>query len=323
MIQVASELVGQHLQQGLIPGAALGYIDLAGNMHTFYGGLKRLGASASIDRETYFDLASLTKVLFTVPHILKLSEVGLLNLDDPLGRFLPVQPDLSQCTLRQLITHTSGLPAWEAFYTWESPQQTLAKRIIDHAWTLKTQYLYSDIGYILLGFVLAKLGGELNNFALPPGLTFSPQPAQCAATENCPWRGRILQGEVHDENCFALGKATGHAGLFGSLEGVLTHAKSLMENYLSPAAKAEMCRIQHPERALGWVVQQAGFSGGSLCSPQTLGHTGFTGTGVWLDFGRGYAWALLTNRVHPSRHTQGGIAQLRQAVGNSIAAQWA
>lgn len=91
---------------------------------------------------------------------------------------------------------------------------------------------------------------------------------------------------------------------------------------LSPAALAEMRRPQHAERALGWQIPQPAFSGGSLCSRQTLGHTRFTGTGVWLDFERGYAWALLTNRVHPSRHQETSIQELRRSVGNVIAAAW-
>ena len=91
---------------------------------------------------------------------------------------------------------------------------------------------------------------------------------------------------------------------------------------LSRAALAEMCRPQHAERALGWMIPHPPYSGGSLCSRQTLGHTGFTGTGVWMDFERGYAWVLLTNRVHPSRHRETGIIELRRAVGNAIAAQW-
>jgi CubicO group peptidase (beta-lactamase class C family) len=91
---------------------------------------------------------------------------------------------------------------------------------------------------------------------------------------------------------------------------------------LSAAAMAEMRRPQQAERALGWQIPHPGFSGGSLCSRQTLGHTGFTGTGVWMDFERGYAWVLLTNRVHPSRHRESGILELRRAVGNALAAAW-
>jgi CubicO group peptidase (beta-lactamase class C family) len=155
-------------------------------------------------------------------------------------------------------------------------------------------------------------------------LTFNPNNREdCAATERDPWRGRMLRGEVHDENCFALGGATGHAGLFGSLRAVLAYVQDLMNGrVLSPAALEVMRRPHHAERALGWQISGPGFSGGSLCSPQTLGHTGFTGTGVWMDFGRGYAWALLTNRVHPSRHRETGIAELRRAVGNAVAAGW-
>jgi len=107
----------------------------------------------------------------------------------------------------------------------------------------------------------------------------------CAATEQDPWSGRVLQGEVHDENCSALGGATGHAGLFGSSRGNLANVHRLMNGaVLSPAALREMRRPQYAERALGWLIPHPPYSGGSLCSRQTLGHTGITGTGIWMDF---------------------------------------
>jgi len=293
-------------------------------------GVKHLEKPGPVTPETLFDLASLTKVLFTVPQVLKLVEDGLADLDDPLSRFLPEMSwiqdsELPKRTLRQLLTHTSGLPAWEPIYTWGTDSNLLKQRVLQHRWEVKPvgEHVYSDIGYILLGLVLERLRGKsLLEFDLPEGFAFNPKnPEDCAATERDPWRGRILQGLVHDENCFALGGATGHAGLFGSLRAVLAYVHDLMNGrVLSKAALELMRRPQHAERALGWMIPQPGFSGGSLCSPQTLGHSGFTGTGVWMDFERGYAWALLTNRVHPSRHRETGIVELRKAVGNAIAA---
>ncbi len=278
----------------------------------------------------HFDLASLTKVLFTVPEVLRLVEEGLANLDDPLSRFFPEmawmqESPLPRRTLRQLLTHTAGLPAWAPMYTWNPRPELLKQQILQQRWEVGEPgpTVYSDLGYILLGFVLERLRGKpLTEFALPAGLTWKPQPEDSVATERCPWRGRVLRGEIHDENAFALGGA-GHAGLFGSLAGVLARAQAILDgSLLSRAALEEMVRPQSAERALGWVLRQPGFSGGSLCSPRTLGHTGFTGTGVWIDLERGYAWALLTNRVHPSRHKESGIIELRRAVGNAIAAEW-
>jgi len=332
MLEPAAKVVQQAVVSGRIPGAALGVVRLDGSPETACWGVKHLQKPDPIDPDTWFDLASLTKVLYTVPQILRLVEDGLADLDDPLSRFLPElawmqNSALPSRTLRQLLSHTGGLPAWEAIYTWGGEPHNLKHRVLQHRWEVGPvgNHVYSDIGYILLGLVLERVRGQpLAAFPLPEGLTFNPPtPQNCAATEEDPWRGRVLQGEVHDENCFALGGATGHAGLFGSLRGVLIYAQRLMNGeVLSPAALAEMRRPQHPERALGWQIPHPPFSGGSLCSRQTLGHTGFTGTGIWLDFERGYAWALLTNRVHPSRNKDTGIVELRRAVGNAIAAAW-
>lgn len=332
MLENAARIVRSAVESGRIPGAALGVVHLDGSTEMFCGGVKHLQKPGSIDSNTLFDLASLTKVLFTVPQILHLVEEGLADLDDPLLRFMPEMAwmqdsELPRRTLRQLLTHVSGLPGWEAIYTWGGESHTLKQRVLQHRWEVGPvgAHVYSDIGYILLGLVLERVRGQnLAAFALPEGLCFNPtQPEDCAATEQDPWRGRTLQGEVHDENCFALGGAAGHAGLFGSLRGILAYVQRLMKGeVLSPAALAEMRRPQHAERALGWLIPYPPYSGGSLCSHQTLGHTGFTGTGVWIDFERGYAWVLLTNRVHPSRHRETGIQELRRAVGNAIAAAW-
>lgn len=332
MLKKASQIVTSAVESGRIPGVALGVVGLDGSSEMFCSGVKHLQKPEPVDPDTLFDLASLTKVLFTVPQVLHLVEEGLADLDDPLSSCLPELAwmqgsELPNRTLRQLLTHVAGLPAWEAIYTWGGEAHTLKHRVLQHRWEVKPvgAHVYSDIGYILLGLVLERTRGKgLDVFTLPEGLLFNPpNPAQCAATEHDPWRGRVLQGEVHDENCFALGGATGHAGLFGSLKGVLAYVHRLMKGeVLSPAALAEMRRPQHAERALGWLIPTPSYSGGSLCSRQTLGHTGFTGTGVWMDFERGYAWVLLTNRVHPSRHKETGIAELRRAVGNAIAAAW-
>ncbi|WP_027882893.1 serine hydrolase domain-containing protein [Meiothermus rufus] len=332
MLEKAAQIVEQAVTSGRIPGAALGLVALDGTLQMACFGLRHLQKPDPIEPDTLFDLASLTKVLFTVPQGLRLVEEGRADLDDPLSTFLPElawlqDSPLPKRTLRQLLTHTAGLPAWEALYTWGGEPPTLKQRILQHRWALGPvgEVVYSDIGYILLGLVLERVRGQaLATFALPEGFCFNPsRPEACAATEEDPWRGRILQGEVHDENSFALGGAAGHAGLFGSLQGVLAYAQALMRGeVLSKAALAEMRRPQQGVWALGWQLAHPGFSGGSLCSRQTLGHTGFTGTGLWLDFERGYAWALLTHRVHPSRHRESGIQELRRAVGNTIAAAW-
>ena len=165
----------------------------------------------------------------------------------------------------------------------------------------------------------SKIPEELNLRTFEIGvISFRPDPALCAATERCSWRGRVLRGEVHDENAFALGGAAGHAGLFGTVDGVLDAAQTMLAA-LPPGLKGVRER-QSATRTLGWEAKHDGWSGGDACSEDTIGHTGFTGTGLWIDFGRGLAWTLLTNRVHPTRHRDSGILSLRREVGNRIAA---
>jgi CubicO group peptidase (beta-lactamase class C family) len=181
--------------------------------------------------------------------------------------------------------------------------------------------VYSDINFILLGILIERLTGRpLAEQPLPPGFTFAPDPDRCAATEQCTWRGRVMRGQVHDENAYALGGPSGHAGLFGGVDAILDFAGRLLDgSLLPPALLDEMARPVGATRALGWEVRHPGWSGGDACPPGTLGHTGFTGTGLWIDRAGGRAWTLLTNRVHPSRHVETGIAPLRRAVGDRVA----
>src|ERR1700744_1835045 len=144
----------------------------------------------------------------------------------------------------------------------------------------------------------------MTDLELPPGLTWYPEPSETAATERGTWRGRVLRGEVHDENAFALGGAAGHAGLFGTIDGLLDFAQGLLR--VGEPALAGIRTKQSAPRTLGWEARHQGWSGGDTCSEETIGHTGFTGTGLWIDFHRGLAWSLLTNRVHPTRHPDTG-----------------
>ena len=158
---------------------------------------------------------------------------------------------------------------------------------------------------------------------MPRGLSFKPTPASCVATEDCPWRGKVLRGSVHDERAYALGGAAGHAGLFGTVDGVLGFARALMAGeVLSPASMRLIRTSQFHHRTHGWELPYGGWSGGEACSRSTIGHTGFTGTGLWVDFERGMAWTLLTNRVHPTRHRDRAIYELRPEIGRSVIEAW-
>jgi CubicO group peptidase (beta-lactamase class C family) len=133
-----------------------------------------------------------------------------------------------------------------------------------------------------------------------------------------------MRGEVHDENAFALGGASGHAGLFGQADALLDFAQDVLAEGalgttgLTPASITELRQRHAGTRSVGWEMAHPAWSGGDSCLPDTIGHTGFTGTGIWIDFAHGLAWTLLTNRVHPSRHTDSGILALRRAVGERV-----
>ena len=162
-------------------------------------------------------------------------------------------------------------------------------------------------------------GAALSAWPLGEGLSYGPPPGPAVATEACAWRGRVLKGEVHDENAAALGGAAGHAGLFGTVDGVLDHALAVLDG--SGATPAMLDAIRNPangDRTCGWDSRHPGWPGGDACSPGTIGHTGFTGTGLWIDFARGLAWTLLTNRVHPTRHGADAIFTLRLEVGEAV-----
>jgi len=328
MLERARSLVEEQIRAGRFPGAVLGAVTADGTREVL--ALGRLGLEPDPEParlDAYYDLASLTKVLFTVREVLRAAEEGLLDLDDPLRRHLPEaawlqpEPNFAGKTLRELLVHTAGLPAWAPLYTWGEGER-LKARVLQEPWPL-SEPVYSDLGYILLGLVLERVRRRpLLEFALPAGLTWRPDPAQTAPTERCPWRGRLLRGEVHDENAHALGGAAGHAGLFGTADGVLDQLEAILQKtWLSPAALDEMVRPQTEERALGWSRRHPGWSGGALASPRAIGHTGFTGTGAWVDLERGVGWVLLTNRVHPSRHRENVLPWLRPRVANAILAE--
>jgi CubicO group peptidase (beta-lactamase class C family) len=320
--------IAEALGERRIPGAVLGVVDAAGSRSVRCDGFAQIEPSrVAMTRETIFDLASLTKVLFTTTTILKLAEAGKLSLDQPLADLIP---DLRQydpkaperaLTIRQCLTHQTFLPNVEPLYTYAHDPQTLRAFVLQRVWKHGPP-VYSDINFILLGIIIERVTGRpLGQQPLRAGFTFTPDPSRCAATERCTWRGRVMRGEVHDENAYALGGPSGHAGLFGGVDAVLDFARAMLDGSLmKPESITLLHRREAPQRTLGWEMKYDTWSGGPTCSDDTIGHTGFTGVGLWIDFPRGLAWTLLTNRVHPSRHVDTGIIPLRRMVGERVIA---
>jgi CubicO group peptidase (beta-lactamase class C family) len=326
----ASEIVRQHLSTHPIPGAAWAVARGADLELDCAGHLWHTADAPAVTLETVWDLASLTKVLVTVPLLLKLWERGRLDLDAPLGDALPeVRGDpLATATVTQLATHTAGLEALSRLRFWGLPRHEALERALHEPRPLENGITYSDQGYIALTCLLERLySARIDDVAaqqlfnpLEVALTYHPNPEHCAATE---LEGdRLLRGVVHDENTRALEGVSGHAGLFGSVRAVSDYVRTLMEGRVIGRAALErmvapVAVADNDARAFGWVLRHPGWLGGEGAPTGAIGHTGFTGTGVWIDPRTAHFNVLLTNRVCPSRHADSGIAALRRAFNDA------
>ena len=330
-LAAAAPLLADATASGRIPGAALAVVarDAEGRdarpAMAAFGLARREPAPEPLAPGTWFDLASLTKPIFTATTLLRLVDEGRIRLDTTLGEIIPdlraydpAAPE-RRLTIEACLAHQTVLPAVEPLYTYGQDPATLRAFILQRRWA-EGPAVYSDVNYMLLGIAIERLlGRPLAEIEVGSGLSFRPPPESCAATEFCTWRGRMLRGETHDENAFALGGAAGHAGLFGTAEGVIGFAAALLgRRGWSDAMLSAATRRVGGDRSCGWEVAHPGWHGGTAASPGTIGHLGFTGTGLWVDFEHGLAWTLLTNRVHPSRYAETGIMPLRRAVGEAV-----
>lgn len=319
------------VEEGRMPCASLGVISADGTKAVAFDGRSAIQPEPEmLTRDHWFDLASVSKVIATTTMILELAEQGRLDLDAPLTSVIP---DLRQydvehaaerrITFRQCLAHNTFLPAVFPIYTYADDPLRARAFVLQHEWAHGAP-VYSDINFILLGIAIERLtGAPLSDWSLGDGLSYGPPPGPAVSTEFCTWRNRLLKGEVHDENAAALGGAPGHAGLFGTVDGVLEFARALMAGEVLSPASMDLIRTSHfHHRTHGWELPYGGWSGGESCSRSTIGHTGFTGTGLWIDFERGMAWTLLTNRVHPTRHRDRAIYELRPQIGRSVVEAW-
>jgi CubicO group peptidase (beta-lactamase class C family) len=299
-------------------------------------------------RDTIFDLASLTKPLATTTAVMLLASDGALSLDDPVTKFLPVfaERDKETVTLRHLLTHSSGLKPWRGFHELLlERERKLGERLIGTPAAREfvldrvlrsglvhepgAAAVYGDLDFITLGAVVEAVSRQpLDEFCAArvfgplgmrdtffvrlsdgePGLP-APLRRRVAATENCPWRGRVVWGEVHDPNASVMGGVAGHAGLFSTAADVMTFAQALLDAWhgRSDGFPGELLRAftkrqglpPNSDWALGWDTPTEGASSsGRHFSKQSVGHLGFTGTSLWIDLPRELVVVLLTNRVH-------------------------
>ena len=309
--------------------------DLGGSIDRGLVGTLAWGGNP-VTSHSRWDLASVTKPIVGIA-MLSLIESGELRLDDRVADHLPncVGSNTATLRVRDLLTHSSGLPGSTPLYL-DHPTRTgllAAVRALPLLAPPGAAVVYSSAGFILLGLIAEAASGRpldrlVQERVLAPvgmldtgfGLAAELRPI-AVATEDDPWRGRIVQGEVHDENAVVLERPAGHAGLFSTLADMERLGRALIDGggaLLSPAAYREMIapRTDHLalRRAFAWQGTDAvGSPAGDLAGPNSYGHTGFTGTSLWVDPDAGRYVVLLTNRVHPTR-AERGFTPLRRAV---------
>jgi len=350
-LALIDEVITKQLETGDLPGAAVlitrsGCIAKKGA----YGLAVETPFHQPMTSETVFDLASLTKALVTAPLTLALLERGVWTLQDPVGRFIPqLEENLARSvTIRHLLTHTSGLPSWADLFAHAQGTDEFLTLFSDRQWPWLSltslpgqRVVYSDLGYILLGFAIERVSTQdLDSlfselFLKPLGMEetcYNPPDtmrSRIAATEVDPKRGGVLIGQVHDENAWAMGGVSGHAGLFSTTGDLAIFAQALMQGgrcaskrVLSSRSVALMTSCQteglNDRWGLGWHLQgDEAPAAGDLLTLEAFGHTGFTGTAIWIDPTYQLVVVLLTNCVHPTRARGAGqIDPLRAKVNN-------
>jgi CubicO group peptidase (beta-lactamase class C family) len=348
-------LLDSAVSAGAAPGAVLAVTH--DGRHFVYG-TGQIGADEpeAPGPSTIYDLASLTKVVGLTPAAMLAVSEGKLDLEAPVQRYVPAfaGPEKERVTVRTLLAHVSGLPAWRPLFR-EVENRAEAFALVDTTPLESlpgTRDVYSDLGAIVLTQAIESVYHERIDSLLerrvfqPLGMTstrFLPPlewQERIAPTELDPGRGRVLRGEVHDENAAVMGGVSGHAGLFGSAEDLLVFADWVLEQAdrrtggqadrqtdrqaeyshralqpeqagptarpsVRPSILREFTRRQDlvsgSSRALGWDTPSPGSSAGTLFSPSSFGHTGFTGTSLWVDPEHHLAIVLLSNRVNPTR----------------------
>lgn len=371
------------LKSGLFPGAVL-TVATGGEVvfEAAWGGVTHVPWSARVSPVTVYDLASLTKPLATALSAMALVKRGKLHLDDTLGSFISEVPsDKIQISVRHLLGHTSGLPAHRPFYEKlthlapDSRPQEMKKLLLAESLVSAPgkQAGYSDLGFMLLGWVIESLTGKsladaAQELVFGPldvkGLCFplistrtigkiSSKPpfingerkdlrdgcckGLVAPTEVCPFRKRVVCGEVNDLNAWVVGGISGHAGLFGTAGSVAKLLLRLIDIYkgrvsvpdFPKGVLQEFWRIQGPGTGNTWALgfdtpSRSGSSAGSGFSPRSIGHLGFTGTSFWMDLEHEILVVLLANRTFPKadRESQAKMRQFRPLLHDLVRKIW-
>src|SRR6202521_2197146 len=350
-LQPAFQVIERAIADKAFPGAtlAVGYRGKV-SVHAF-GKLSYDAKASATVPSTMYDIASLTNVVATTTLVAKLPAGGFavpLDLDARVERYLPEwtggpnEDWRHSVTVRHLLTHTSGLPPFKEYWrTSKNKQDTLTKIFAEPLeYEPGKKEVYSDLGIILMAEIVERLTGRtlddlarsyifshlgMKDTMYRPAKKLWPQIAPTEIDNNL--RHRLVQGEVHDENAFAIGGVSGHAGLFSTAADLAAFCQMLLnggvyshQRILRRATVAQFTtpqKLSDGTRTLGWAVPTEGGSSGHYFSAHSFGHTGFTGTSIWIDPDRQLFVVLLTNRVHPTRENQ-KIAQVRPALHDAV-----
>ncbi|MDZ4858753.1 MAG: DUF1343 domain-containing protein [Candidatus Hydrogenedentes bacterium] len=328
MINPLHEQIRAILQNAVLQARAPGAVAYVGDLehthaHVAVGARQTVPSELPAELDTIYDLASVTKVMATATSILLLHEAGKLDIDAPVSSILPI-PAFSAISALHCLTHTAGLNPGRPFYKELNTIDAMLERYaaISLTWPPGTRWLYSDVGYMILGRIVERVSGmtldtfckkrifdplELKNTAYNPPANWADR---CAATEQCPWRGKMMRGEVHDENAYAVGGVAGHAGLFSTSGDIAAYIRALLTGRIlkleTVALMSELGATRAwPWQGLGWQLDAWTTKNfGFLPTRDSMGHAGWTGTSVWIDQRTSRFAILLSNTCHPSRATR-------------------
>ena len=348
-IRVLADSVDRVLQSAIADSAFPGAYAVIGSsrgilVRDSVGRLDYAPGEPMPNAHTLWDMASLTKILGVTSALNQLVAAGRVQLDDPVQKYLPqfAGANKDRVTIRNLITHTGGLQSWRPLHKEaDSPDSAVALVMMTALDTVPgARMVYSDLGLIVLGKLVEKVTGMpldqylAKNVFEPAGMNetmYRPPESlrpRIAPTEIDPWRQRHLRGEVHDENAFALGGVAGHAGLFSTGEDMARFARMwLMHGNIDghqvlDSATADRFTVWQDSarhnRAIGWMKPAPpGWAGGTKMSSRAYGHTGFTGTSLYIDPERDVFVLLLTNRVNPTRMNT-KIGRVRNGLADAV-----
>ena len=339
---VARALLLDAVRERAFPGAAYGVLLRGETIAIEAAGLFTYDQDVRpVAPETIFDIASVSKVLATTAMAMLLYERGHLDLDEPIAERLPEfagnEPRNRRrraVTARTLLAHSSGLPAYERLFERYSTAASLLRACLQMPLAADpgARTEYSDIGFIVLGHLLETLAGEtidaycrreifsplaMNSTLYNPPADLRPSIPPTGIDRAL--RHRMLQGEVHDDNCWVLGGVAGHAGVFSDVADtlrfsacILRHGEPIFRPETVSIFTASQPKLDGGARALGWDMPSAPSSSGQFFSPHSVGHLGYTGTSLWMDLEKELAVVLLTNRTFPGDGPEGLSKKIRQ-----------